>query len=71
MLYVALSGLVLFEIFLRRHIFTIFMTTCFYKIHLKFILSHIYFHLDDCELLKQYQFVSEEMMGADMQFRNS
>ena len=29
---------------------------------LKFILSHIYFHLDDSEPWKQYQSVSEEMM---------
>ena len=48
---VALSGL-------DRHIFeeTYFyhlhahLLTCFYEIHLKFLASHIYFHLDDSEL---------------------
>ena len=27
-----------------------------------FLPSHIYFHLDDCEICKQYQFVSQETM---------
>ena len=56
MLYVALSGLVLI---------------CFYEMHLKFLLCTIYFRLDDSKLLKQYQSVSEDMIGADMRFRNS
>ena len=74
MLYVALSGLVLFEIFFEETYFChlhAYLLACFYEIHLKFILSRIYFHLDDCKLWKQYQSVSEEMMGADVQFRNS
>ena len=31
--------------------------------HLKFLTSHIYFRLDDFELWKQYQSVSQEMIG--------
>ena len=34
----------------------------FYEIHLRFLTSDIYFHLDDSELWKQYQPVSQEMM---------
>ena len=40
-----------------------YLLACFYEIDLKFLLSHIYFHLDDSELWKQYQSVSQEMMG--------
>ena len=39
------------------------LLACFYEIHLKFLTSHIYFHLDDSELWKQYQSVSQKMMG--------
>ena len=34
----------------------------FYEKHLKFLTSHIYFHLDDSELWKQYHSVSQEIM---------
>ena len=40
-----------------------YLLACFYGIHLKFFTSHIYFHLDDSELWKQYQSLSQEMMG--------
>ena len=39
------------------------LLACFYEIHLKFLTSQSYFHLDDSELWKQYQSVSQEMMG--------
>ena len=39
------------------------MVACFNEIHLQFLTSHIYFHLDDSELRKQYQSLSHEMMG--------
>ena len=35
----------------------------FYEINLKFLTSHIYFHLDRCKLCKQYQSSSQEMTG--------
>ena len=66
MLFVALSGLVLIcnilvEInFCHLHAY---MLACFYEIHLKFLTSYIYFHLDNSGLWKQYQSVSQEMMG--------
>ena len=64
MLPVALTGLVLICKFLRRHFCHLhaYLLACFYKKHLKFLTSQIYFHLDDSELWKQYQFVSQEMM---------
>ena len=31
--------------------------------HLKFLTSHIYFNLEDSDLWKQYQSLSQEMMG--------
>ena len=40
-----------------------YLLACFYEIHLKFLTSHIYFHLVDSELWKQYQCLSQEMMG--------
>ena len=74
MLYMAISRLVLignvFEETYFCHLHAYFVP-CFYEIHLKFLLSHVYFHLDDSKLWKQYQSVSEEMMGEDMRFRNS
>ena len=36
--------------------------------HLKFLTSHIYFHLDDSELWKQNQSVIQEMMGQICDF---
>ena len=39
------------------------MLACFYEIHLKFLTSHIYFHLEDSELWKPYQSVRQEMIG--------
>ena len=42
------------------------MPTCwlaFHDIHLQFLTSHNYFHLDDSELWKQYQSLSQEMIG--------
>ena len=44
---------------------------CFYKMHIEFLLSHIYLHLDNSKLWKQCQSVREEMLGADMQFRKN
>ena len=66
MLSVALSGLVLvYNIFEETYFCHLHahLLACFYEIHLKFLTSHIYFHLDDSELWKQYQSVSQKMMG--------
>ena len=66
MLSVALSGLVLIHnIFEEAYFYHLdaHLLACFYEIHLKFLTSHIYFHLDDSELWKRYQSVSQEMMG--------
>ena len=63
---VALSGLVLICNVLEETHFChlhAYLLACFYEIHLKFLTSRIYFHLDDFELWKQYQSVSQEMMG--------
>ena len=66
MLYVALSGLVLICNFFEETYFChlhAYLLACFYeKKYLKFLTSHIYFHLDDSELWKQYQSVRQEMM---------
>ena len=65
MMYVVLSGLVLIRDFFEETYFCHLhanLLACFYKNYLKFILSHIYFHLDDFALCKQYQSVSEEIM---------
>ena len=66
MLPVASSGLVLicniFEETYFCHLHA-YLLACFYEIHLKFLTSHIYFHLDDSELWKQYHSLSQEMMG--------
>ena len=63
---VALLGLVLictiFEETQFCHLHA-YLQACFFEIHLKFLTSHIYFHLDDSELWKPYQSVSPEMMG--------
>ena len=62
---VALSGLVLirnsFEETYICHLHDCLLA-CFYKKHLKFRTFHIYFHLDNSELWKQYQSVGQEMM---------
>ena len=66
MLPVASSGLVLIcNIFEETYFCHLraYLLACFYEIHLKFLTSHIYFHLDDSELWKQYQSLSQEMMG--------
>ena len=39
-----------------------YLLACIYEKHLKFLTSEIYFYLDDSELWKQYQFVSQEVM---------
>ena len=68
------SGLVLIWNFFQEtcfHHLHVYLLAWLYEIHLKFLLSHIYFDLDDSKLCKQYQSVSEEMMGADMRFRKS
>ena len=39
-----------------------YFLACFYEKHLTFLISHICFCLDDSELWKQYQSVSQEMM---------
>ena len=65
MLPVALSGLVLICTFFEETYFChlhAYLLACFYETHLKFLTSHIYFHLDVSEQWKQYQSVSEEMM---------
>ena len=66
MLSVALSRLVLIcNIFEETYFCDLHahLLDSFYEIHLKFLTSHIYFHLDDSELWKQYQSVSQKMMG--------
>ena len=66
MLSAVLSGLVLIcNIFEETHFYHLHahLVVCFYEIHLKFLTSHIYFHLDDSELWKRYQSVSQEMIG--------
>ena len=66
MLFVASSGLVLicnvFEETYFCHLHANLLA-CFYEIDCKFDISHICFHLDDCEVCKQYQSSSQEMMG--------
>ena len=51
---VALSGLILicniFEETYLCHLHA-YLLACLYEIHLKFLISHIYFHLEDSELL--------------------
>ena len=66
MLSVALSGLILIFNFFEATYFCYlraYLLVCFYEIHLKFLISHINFYLDNCELCKQYQSLSQEMMG--------
>ena len=63
MLPVASSGLVLiYNIFEETYFCHLhaYLLVCFYE---PFPASYIYFHLDDLELWKQYQFLSQEMMG--------
>ena len=65
MLSVVFSDLVLFVFFLKETYFyhlRVYLLACFYEKHLKFLTSHICFHLDNSELWKQYQSVSQEMM---------
>ena len=65
MLYVALSGLVLIWNFFEETYFChlhAYLLACSYEKHLKFLTSHIYFHLDNSELWKQYHSASQEMM---------
>ena len=66
MLFVASSGLVLicnvFEDTYFYHLH-VHLLACFYERDCKFDTSHIYFHFDDCEVCKQYQSSSQEMMG--------
>ena len=63
MLSVALSELVL--VFEETYFcqFHTYLLAFFYEINLKLFTSHIYFHQDDCELCKQYESSSQEMMG--------
>ena len=66
MLPVASSGLVLICNILDETyicLLNAYLLACVYEIHLIFLTSHIYFHLDDSELWKQYQSLSQEMMG--------
>ena len=53
---VVVSGLALFLIYFD------FNLACFYEKHVKFLTSHIYFHLDDSELWKQNQSAIQEML---------
>ena len=65
LLSVALSRLALICNFFEKtyfcHLYTQ-LPACFCEIHLRFLTSYIYFHLDDDELCKQYQFSNQEMM---------
>ena len=66
MLPVASSGLVLICNILDETyicLLNAYLLACVYEIHLIFLTSHIYFHLDDSELWKQYQSLSQEMIG--------
>ena len=49
---------------MRRHICHLHacLLACFYEKHPTFLTSHICFHLDNSELRKQYQSVSQQMM---------
>ena len=73
MLSLVLSELVLICNFFEETYFCYLyadLVACFYEIHLRFLTSHTYFHLDDCD--KPYQSSTQEMDdGADMRFRNS
>ena len=65
MLSVALSGLVLIRDFFEETCICylyVGLLACFYKKPFKFLTCHIYLHLDNSALWKQYQFVSQEMM---------
>ena len=65
MLSVVLSGLVSICNFIEEKYCChsrAYLVASFYEKDLKFLISHIYFHLDDSELWKQYQSVSSEMM---------
>ena len=47
-----------------------YLLACFYEIDLRFLTSHIYFHLDDCD--KPYQSSIREIDdGTEVRFRNS
>ena len=63
---VALSRLVLIWNFFEEtccyHLHA-YLLACFNEVHLKFLKSHIYFHIDDCELCRQYQSSSQKMMA--------
>ena len=64
MLSAALSGLVLISNFFEETCFChlhAYLLACFYKKYLKYLTSDIYFYLDDSELWKQYQSLSQEM----------
>ena len=64
-LFVALSDLVLICNFFEETYFYhlhAYLLACFYEKHLKCLTSHIYFHLDNSELWKQYQSVTQEMI---------
>ena len=73
MLSVALSGLALICNFLRRHFCHLhaYLLACFYEKHLKFLTSHIYFHLDDFRTVETIPICESRDDGADMRFRNS
>ena len=73
MLSLVLSELVLICIFLEETYFCYlhaYLLACFYEIHLRFLTSHIYFHLDDCD--KPYQSSTWEMEdGADVRLETA
>ena len=75
MLPLALSGLVLiYHLFAEAYFchLHVHLLACFYEMHLKFLTSHICFHLYYSKLWKQYNSASQEMMEqTDMRFRNS
>ena len=66
MLSVALPGWLLLCNFFEDTNFSqphAYLLACFYEVRLKFLRSHVCFHLGDCELCQQYQYSSREMIG--------
>ena len=68
MLPVALSGLVLICNFLKETYFShlhAYLLACFSEKHLKFLTSHIYLHLNDSKLWKQYLEMMEHICDLE------
>ena len=72
MLSVASSGLVLIcNIFEETFLLSSCLLASLLLRDLKFLISNIYFHVDDSKLLKQYQSLSQEMMGQICDFETA